>query len=204
MPLFKVDCPWASWRAIWLCWTPRRQYLVDWRSHGSFWHWLPLYNLCSIRWTLSDFLRLNVHLAPSTSVSWQWRQIPKIPRLFYQTFPVSSVALSCICWHFLGGWPFYDHCSPPAPWGKDSGVKRSEFYEARDSWIQNWRQPFSIDYIRVYQQETPWLHKYQIFSKQIIQALRLIFIVQWKNCSVLWINQSTRMFNFLMSTAYVK
>jgi len=50
-----------------------------------------------------------------------------------------------------GGWPFYDHCSPPAPWGKNSGVKRAEFYEARDSWFQSWRQPFSIDYIRVYQ-----------------------------------------------------
>jgi len=50
-----------------------------------------------------------------------------------------------------GGWPFKDSCDPPAPWDSDSPTKRREFWEARDSWFSSWTQPFSIDYIRVYQ-----------------------------------------------------
>jgi len=50
-----------------------------------------------------------------------------------------------------GGWPFYDYCTPPAPWSKDSPQKRREFWESRESWFHTWSQPFSIDYIRLYQ-----------------------------------------------------
>ena len=50
-----------------------------------------------------------------------------------------------------GGWPFYDHCNPPAPWKDGSESPKKEFWEAKDSWLSSWEQPFSIDYIRVYQ-----------------------------------------------------
>merc|ERR1712142_946276 len=50
-----------------------------------------------------------------------------------------------------GGWPFYDYCSPPAPWTQGSETIKREFWEARDLWLPTWKQPFTIDYIRVYQ-----------------------------------------------------
>ena len=58
--------------------------------------------------------------------------------------------------HFIlsfgsGGWPFYDHCEPPAPWSSTSKSPRKEFWAARNDWFQSWQQPFTIDYIRVYQ-----------------------------------------------------
>jgi len=51
----------------------------------------------------------------------------------------------------FGGWPFSSTCSPPAPWDKDSTHPRREFWEAKDSWIEDWKQPFQVDYIRLYQ-----------------------------------------------------
>ena len=48
--LSQADSPWASWRTVWLCWTTRRKHLGERRSHGTFWHWLLLYNICSIRY----------------------------------------------------------------------------------------------------------------------------------------------------------
>ena len=56
-----------------------------------------------------------------------------------------------MCIERAGGWPFYQHCSPPAPWDEHSPIKRRQFWESRDSWFSSWKQPFSIDYIRVYQ-----------------------------------------------------
>ena len=50
-----------------------------------------------------------------------------------------------------GHWPFYDNCSPPAPWSHKSRKPRREFWEARGSWFKTWTQPFTIDYIRVFQ-----------------------------------------------------
>ena len=50
-----------------------------------------------------------------------------------------------------GGWPFNDYCEPAPPWRGNSETKRREFWEARDQWLHTWSQPFSIDYIRVYQ-----------------------------------------------------
>ena len=52
----------------------------------------------------------------------------------------------------FGGWPFYSHCSPPAPWDEDSSSPRRQFWEAREEWGPTWTQPFQVDYIRVYQQ----------------------------------------------------
>ena len=49
-----------------------------------------------------------------------------------------------------GGWPFYDYCEPPAPWGKESEYLKIEFWEARHKWFGTWKQPFIIDYLRVY------------------------------------------------------
>ena len=60
----------------------------------------------------------------------------------------NSIAIDVYC---AGGWPFYQHCSPPAPWDEHSPIKRRQFWESRDSWFSSWQQPFSIDYIRVYQ-----------------------------------------------------
>jgi len=50
-----------------------------------------------------------------------------------------------------GAWPFYDYCDPPAPWAQNSRQKRREFWAARDDWEQMMKQPYMIDYIRVYQ-----------------------------------------------------
>ena len=49
-----------------------------------------------------------------------------------------------------GGWPFYDYCDPPAPWSPNSKSPKKEFWEARDTWLSSWKQPFTFDYIRVY------------------------------------------------------
>jgi len=58
--------------------------------------------------------------------------------------------------HFIislhaGNWPFYDYCHPPAPWAQNSKQKRREFWAARDDWEQMMKQPYMIDYVRVYQ-----------------------------------------------------
>jgi len=50
-----------------------------------------------------------------------------------------------------GNWPFYDYCHPPAPWAQNSKQKRREFWAARDDWEQMMKQPYMIDYVRVYQ-----------------------------------------------------
>ena len=49
-----------------------------------------------------------------------------------------------------GGWPFYDYCSPPAPWAQGSKSPKKELWAAKDQWLPSWQQPFTIDYIRVF------------------------------------------------------
>ena len=50
-----------------------------------------------------------------------------------------------------GGWPFSERCDPAAPWADQADTRRRQFWEARTEWLDSWDQPFSIDYVRVYQ-----------------------------------------------------
>ena len=50
-------------------------------------------------------------------------------------------------------WPWSDNCDPLHPWDPESEDPGRQLWEARETWLPTFQQPFMIDYIKVYQDE---------------------------------------------------
>ena len=50
-------------------------------------------------------------------------------------------------------WPWASWCEPRNPWDPESNDPGRQFWEARETWMPSFKQPFMIDYVKVYQDE---------------------------------------------------
>jgi len=57
-------------------------------------------------------------------------------------------------------WPYTTTTDPPTPWDPNSEDPCRQFWEARDSWLSSFTQPYLIDYVKVYQDAYQRKQKY--------------------------------------------